>query len=114
MAYSNYCLVCGGTGCESSKSDQIYRELRRVAEERGVDSDVQIVKTGCFGFCEKGPIVKMLPDESFYVDVKPDDVLVLVDKLHGGECGVGGDDDLVAFGLANAADQHHADDQNHY
>ena len=80
MAYSNYCLVCGGTGCESSKADLIYRELRRVAEERGVANDVQIVKTGCFGFCEKGPIVKMLPDESFYVDVKPDDATELIDE----------------------------------
>ena len=80
MAYSNYCLVCGGTGCESSKADLIYRELRRVAEERGVDNDVQIVKTGCFGFCEKGPIVKILPDESFYVDVKSDDAQEIIDE----------------------------------
>ncbi len=80
MAYSSYCLVCGGTGCESSKADLIYRELRRVAEERGVDNDVQIVKTGCFGFCEKGPIVKILPDESFYVDVKPEDATELIDE----------------------------------
>ncbi|TVR04761.1 MAG: NADH-quinone oxidoreductase subunit NuoF [Spirochaetaceae bacterium] len=80
MAYSSYCLVCGGTGCESSKADLIYRELRRVAEERGVDNDVQIVKTGCFGFCEKGPIVKILPDESFYVEVKPEDATELIDE----------------------------------
>ncbi|AFG38439.1 NADH-quinone oxidoreductase subunit NuoF [Spirochaeta africana] len=80
MAYKNYCLVCGGTGCESSKANDIYKDLKRVAEERGVDKDVQIVKTGCFGFCEKGPIVKILPDESFYVEVKPKDAEKIIDE----------------------------------
>lgn len=73
MAYKNFILVCGGTGCESSRSDEIYRNLLAEAEVQGVKSDVQIVKTGCFGFCEKGPIVKVLPSESFYVEVKPED-----------------------------------------
>ena len=63
MAYKHFILVCGGTGCESSKSDDIYTNLRKQAEELGVQDDVQIVKTGCFGFCEKGPIVKVLPEE---------------------------------------------------
>jgi len=73
MAYKNFILVCGGTGCESSKSDEIYKNLIKEAEALGVSRDVQIVKTGCFGFCEKGPIVKVLPSESFYVEVKPED-----------------------------------------
>ncbi|MEN6500400.1 MAG: NADH-quinone oxidoreductase subunit NuoF [Rectinema sp.] len=73
MAYKNFILVCGGTGCESSRSDEIYKSLIREAEALGVSHDVQVVKTGCFGFCEKGPIVKVLPSESFYVEVKPED-----------------------------------------
>jgi len=73
MAYKNFILVCGGTGCESSRSDEIYKGLIREAEALGVSHDVQVVKTGCFGFCEKGPIVKVLPSESFYVEVKPED-----------------------------------------
>jgi NADH:ubiquinone oxidoreductase subunit F (NADH-binding)/(2Fe-2S) ferredoxin/Pyruvate/2-oxoacid:ferredoxin oxidoreductase delta subunit len=73
MALSNFCLVCGGTGCESSKADDIFKNLKKAAEELGVGNQVQVVKTGCFGFCEKGPIVKILPDESFYVEVKPED-----------------------------------------
>jgi NADH:ubiquinone oxidoreductase subunit F (NADH-binding)/(2Fe-2S) ferredoxin len=73
MAYKNFILVCGGTGCESSRSDEIYKSLLREAEALGVSHDVQVVKTGCFGFCEKGPIVKVLPSESFYVEVKPED-----------------------------------------
>ncbi|MEN6491783.1 MAG: NADH-quinone oxidoreductase subunit NuoF [Rectinema sp.] len=73
MAYKNFILVCGGTGCESSRSDEIYKNLLKEAEALGVSRDVQVVKTGCFGFCEKGPIVKVLPSESFYVEVKPED-----------------------------------------
>ncbi len=80
MAYNQYILVCGGTGCESSKADDIYRNLKKSAEENSVDSDVQIVKTGCFGFCEKGPICKVLPDESFYVEVKPDDAKEIIEE----------------------------------
>ncbi len=73
MAIKNYCLVCGGTGCEAGRSDEIYKRLLAAAEERGIADDVQVVKTGCFGLCEKGPIVKVLPEEAFYVEVKPDD-----------------------------------------
>jgi NADH:ubiquinone oxidoreductase subunit F (NADH-binding)/(2Fe-2S) ferredoxin len=80
MAYNQYILVCGGTGCESSKADDIYRNLKRSAEENQVENDVQIVKTGCFGFCEKGPICKVLPDESFYVEVKPDDAKEIIEE----------------------------------
>jgi len=73
MAIRNYILVCGGTACESSKSDQIYQNLINASEAEGVADQVQIVKTGCFGFCEQGPIVKILPEDSFYVQVKPED-----------------------------------------
>ncbi len=78
MAYNHYILVCGGTGCESSKSDDIYKNLIAEAENQGVKDQVQIVKTGCFGFCEKGPIVKVLPEESFYVEVKPEDAKEII------------------------------------
>jgi len=73
MAYKNYCLVCGGTGCNSNTGEETYHELIKKSKELGVENDVQIVKTGCFGFCEKGPIVKILPEEAFYVHVKPED-----------------------------------------
>ena len=78
MAKKNFILVCGGTGCESSKSDEIYRTLIKESELQGVKEEVQIVKTGCFGFCEKGPIVKVLPSESFYVEVKPEDAREII------------------------------------
>ena len=78
MAFNHYVLICGGTGCESAKADDIYRGIQREVEQQGLANDVQVVKTGCFGFCEKGPIVKVLPEESFYVNVKPEDAVELV------------------------------------
>jgi NADH:ubiquinone oxidoreductase subunit F (NADH-binding)/(2Fe-2S) ferredoxin/NAD-dependent dihydropyrimidine dehydrogenase PreA subunit len=78
MAYKNFILVCAGTGCESNKGIEIYEALQREAEAQGVKNEVQVVKTGCFGFCEKGPIVKVLPSESFYVEVKPEDAKEII------------------------------------
>lgn len=78
MAFKYYALVCGGTGCESAKADAIYKNLISECEEQGIKQDVQVVKTGCFGFCEQGPIVKVLPDESFYVKVVPEDAKEMV------------------------------------
>ena len=80
MGFKNYILVCGGTGCESSRSDLIYKNLIQAAEELGVADQVQVVKTGCFGFCEQGPVVKILPEDSFYVRVKPEDAKILIQE----------------------------------
>ena len=66
-------LVCGGTGCQSSNSQQIIENLRAALAEHGLQDMVEVVRTGCFGFCEKGPIVKILPDNTFYTQVKPED-----------------------------------------
>ena len=71
MAFRNYILVCGGTGCESAKAHEIYENLEKEVEAYGLKDQVQVVKTGCFGFCEQGPIVKVLPEEAFYVQVQP-------------------------------------------
>ena len=73
MSYKHFILVCGGTACESCKGEDIVRNLRASADRHGVGDAVQVVKTGCFGFCEKGPVVKVLPEETFYVQVKPED-----------------------------------------
>jgi len=78
MKLKNYILVCGGTGCESSKSDELYRNLMQELKDQNIEGEAQVIKTGCFGFCEKGPIVKILPDESFYVHVKPEDAKEIV------------------------------------
>ncbi len=71
-------LVCGGTGCRASESSLIGESLKRELEEKGLGNEVQVIMTGCFGFCEKGPVVKVMPDNTFYVQVKPEDAAVIV------------------------------------
>ena len=65
--------VCGGTGCTSSSSLKIVEALKHWAKEYGVEDKVEVSITGCFGFCEKGPIVKISPDHTFYIKIKPTD-----------------------------------------
>ncbi len=76
--YNMHLLVCGGTGCRASASDSIVTQLRKELEARGLEDQVQVIMTGCFGFCEKGPIVKVMPDNTFYVEVKPEDAAAIV------------------------------------
>ena len=71
--YNSYILVCGGTGCRASQSELILQNLKEAVERHKLQDIVQVIRTGCFGFCEKGPIVKMVPDNTFYVQVKPTD-----------------------------------------
>jgi NADP-reducing hydrogenase subunit HndC len=71
--YKMHMLVCGGTGCRASASDMLHENLKKEVQENGLENDVQVVTTGCFGFCEKGPIVKVTPDNTFYVSVEPKD-----------------------------------------
>ncbi|HBG56727.1 MAG TPA: NADH-quinone oxidoreductase subunit J/K [Porphyromonadaceae bacterium] len=78
--YNTHLLVCAGTGCHSSESSLVYEMLRDEIMRKGLDKDVQIIRTGCFGFCEKGPIVKILPDNTFYTQVKPADAKEIVDE----------------------------------
>lgn len=79
MAFRSYVLVCGGAGCENSaKSKEIYENINKELIANGLKEEVQVVRTACFGFCEKGPVVKVLPDESFYVNVKPEDTSTIV------------------------------------
>ena len=78
MAYQSYVLVCGGTACCSSGGDKVVAEFKRILAEQKLDETVQVVTTGCLGFCEQGPIVKILPQGTFYVQVKPEDVKEIV------------------------------------
>jgi NADH:ubiquinone oxidoreductase subunit F (NADH-binding)/(2Fe-2S) ferredoxin len=71
-------LVCSGTSCRASESNLIAESLKTELEEKGLGAEVQVIMTGCFGFCEKGPIVKVMPDNTFYVKVKPEDAPVIV------------------------------------
>lgn len=71
-------LVCGGTGCTSSDSIQIIENLRNEIKKADLEGSVEVLLTGCFGFCAKGPIVKVYPDDIFYTQVKPEDASEIV------------------------------------
>ena len=79
-------LCCGGTGCKASESAKIVENLRASLKEHGIEDRVDVIVPGCFGFCEKGPIVKIVPDNTFYTSVKPEDVEEIVTShIIGGE-----------------------------
>nr|WP_053954911.1 NADH-quinone oxidoreductase subunit NuoF [Inediibacterium massiliense] len=73
-------LVCGGTGCMASDSNKLIKNLELILKARGYSDKVNVIKTGCFGFCEQGPIVKIQPDNIFYVKVGPKDAKDIIDK----------------------------------
>ncbi len=73
-------LVCGGTGCSSSHSDQILENLKKELAYHDLDQEVKVVQTGCFGLCEMGPIMIVYPEGVFYSKVKPDDVKEIVEE----------------------------------
>lgn len=77
--YKMHVLVCGGTGCHASESDKLLSNLKTIVADKGLENDVQVIATGCFGFCEKGPIVKIMPDNTFYTQVKPDDAREIIE-----------------------------------
>ena len=76
--YHTYILTCGGTGCRASHSPQIVAALQQAVDDAGLSDEVKVIRTGCFGFCEQGPIVKVVPDNTFYVSVKPEDASEIV------------------------------------
>ncbi|MCK5882169.1 MAG: 4Fe-4S binding protein [Bacteriovoracaceae bacterium] len=73
-------MICGGTGCMASESDILLKKLETLLAEKGLQNEVKVSITGCFGFCEKGPIVKVLPDDVFYVEVRPEDAKDIVEE----------------------------------
>ncbi|MBO4878391.1 MAG: NADH-quinone oxidoreductase subunit NuoF [Ruminococcus sp.] len=72
--YERHVLVCGGTGCTSSGSPKIIEKLTEELAANGLTDKVQIVKTGCFGLCERGPIMIVYPEGSFYSRVNVDEI----------------------------------------
>ena len=73
-------LCCGGTGCHASNSQDLMANLREAIKAAGLENDVRVIQTGCFGFCAQGPIVKVMPDNVFYVQVTPEDAKEIVEK----------------------------------
>ena len=73
-------LICGGTGCTSSKSAQIKAEMEKALVEAGIQNEVQVVYTGCFGLCALGPIVIVYPEGTFYSRVEVKDAAEIVNE----------------------------------
>ena len=78
--YRSHVLVCGGTGCTSSGSQQIMEALKAEIEKNGLSEEVAVVQTGCHGLCALGPIMIVYPDASFYSMVKVEDIPEIVSE----------------------------------
>ncbi len=78
--YRSHVLICGGTGCTSSGSEQVLNTLQAEIDKNGLNAEVQVVKTGCFGLCALGPIMIVYPEGSFYSMVQVDDIPEIVSE----------------------------------
>ena len=78
--YRSHVLVCGGTGCTSSGSARLIERFEEQLKEKGLDKEVKVVRTGCFGLCEAGPVVIVYPEGTFYSRVKEEDVDEIVSE----------------------------------
>jgi NADH:ubiquinone oxidoreductase subunit F (NADH-binding)/(2Fe-2S) ferredoxin/NAD-dependent dihydropyrimidine dehydrogenase PreA subunit len=78
--YRSNVLVCGGTGCTSSNSEVIITKLKEEIAARGLDKEVNVIRTGCFGLCALGPIMIVYPEGSFYSRVTPEDIPEIVEE----------------------------------
>ena len=78
--FRSHILVCGGTGCHSNNSAAIFDEFEKQLKEKGLDQEVKVVKTGCFGLCAVGPVIIVYPEGAFYSHVKVEDVTEIVDE----------------------------------
>ena len=76
--FRSHVLVCGGTGCHSNHSDEIFQQFNALLKAHGLEQEVMVVKTGCFGLCAVGPVVIVYPEGSFYSEVKASDVEEIV------------------------------------
>ncbi len=76
----SHVLVCGGTGCTSSGSQAIIDKLAEELKKNGLDGEIQIVRTGCFGLCALGPIMIVYPEGTFYSMVTLDDIPEIVSE----------------------------------
>ena len=78
--YRSHVLVCGGTGCTSSNSPAIIEALEKEIADKGLENEIKVIKTGCFGLCALGPIMIVYPEGCFYSEVKVDDIPEIVEE----------------------------------
>ena len=72
--FRSHVLVCGGTGCTSSGSETLIERFEQQLEKQALEREVKVIRTGCFGLCEAGPVVIVYPEGTFYAHVKAEDV----------------------------------------
>ncbi len=76
--FRSHVLICGGTGCTSSGSNELLKKFTELLAANGLEKEVKLVHTGCFGLCEAGPVVIVYPEGAFYSRIKVDDVETIV------------------------------------
>ncbi|HIU46185.1 MAG TPA: NADH-quinone oxidoreductase subunit NuoF [Candidatus Fimadaptatus faecigallinarum] len=76
----SHVLICGGTGCTSSGSHKLMEHFERAIKENGLEEEVRVIRTGCFGLCEMGPVVVVYPEGAFYARVKDENVDEIVSE----------------------------------
>ncbi|KPU44079.1 NADP-reducing hydrogenase subunit HndC [Oxobacter pfennigii] len=76
--YRSHIMVCKGTGCNSSSSELIAQNFEKELKENGLENEVIVERTGCFGLCALGPVVIVYPEAAFYSQIKPEDVHEIV------------------------------------
>ena len=76
----SHVLICGGTGCTSSGSAALHDRLADELKAKGLDEEIKIVMTGCFGLCALGPIMIVYPEGTFYSRVTVDDIPEIVEE----------------------------------
>ena len=74
VGYKKQVLICGGTGCQSSGCKKVEKALESAIKKHGLEKDVLMVQTGCFGLCALGPIMIVYPEGSFYSQVTPESI----------------------------------------
>ena len=110
----SHVLVCGGTGCTSSGSRAIREKLAEELRNKGLDEEVKIVQTGCFGLCALGPIMIIYPEGTFYSQVTTDDIPEIVEEhllkgriverlVYNETNGTHGEEEAVAASLSETA-----------
>jgi (2Fe-2S) ferredoxin len=78
--YRAHVLICAGTGCSSMDSRIVHQNMETEIAKRGLDKEIKVIETGCFGFCNMGPIMVVYPEGTFYCQVKPSDAALIVEE----------------------------------
>ncbi|MBQ7939595.1 MAG: NADH-quinone oxidoreductase subunit NuoF [Clostridia bacterium] len=78
--FRSHVLICGGTGCTSSGSQALFTKLESELQAKGLENEIKIVQTGCFGLCALGPIMIVYPEGTFYSRVTAEDIPEIVEE----------------------------------